>query len=234
MSESEFTIEYWNERLKGEVDTSFIDRQIKDYGVKCLCESLKTNKHIIKLVLYDCGISLDGVKYLCNFLETNNTITSLDISYNNLGYIEIHDVCELLKKNQTITHLDLQHENFSNLSIIDICDMLNKNRTLTYLDISANRIDDHQTLLLCNALITNTTLIDLRLHDINISVLYLLQSNVECSKMQEKINRKIRENILKKRHDRGTILLFCRVLLETFNDLPLDVFKIIWKLSDVL
>ncbi len=227
--ELEFTVEYWNERLKGEVDTDFINRQIGDYGVKSLCESLKTNKDITGLILIDCGLSLTGgLQYLCKFLETNHTITSLNLSSNELCDEGIHDICEVLKKNQTITDLDLEDNDFLDSAVVDIYDMLKENQTLTHLDISHNGIDHYQMMLLLNALNENITLTQLQVYG---------NYTKECSEAIEMIDEKLKENILKRkkqRHDCGTILLFCRVLLETFNDLPLDIFKIIWKLSGVL
>ncbi len=230
MSEEEwtkYTLDFWDRILKGKTTKNLYGWRIKDIGLKYLSEYLKTNKTLTSLELQFNDISPLGAQYISESLKVNNVLTELDLRGNDIKAAGCKYISELLMVNKTLTHLDIEFNQIGESGAIFLCDSLKTNKTITKLSLQANNIRYLGAKYLLNCLKRNHTL----------KILYLDFNNIYDSRIGNEIEECLKRNesgINKIKYDCGTILLFCRVLLETFNDLPLDVFKIIWKLSGVL
>ncbi len=155
--------------------------------------------------------------------------TAIDARNFAITYSEIHPLTEILKKNNTLTDLDLSHNKIRDLGAQYLSECLKENRTLTSLYIRYNEIGDRGAEALYNSLKKNTTL----------TLLGICHNDIS-DRLIKKIEREITENISgrkKQRYNCGTILLLLKDIEEKSlfhkDSFPLDLFKIIWKLSDV-
>jgi hypothetical protein len=98
-----------------EVNTSITNINLyssKNIGIKYLCESLKKNTTINKIILRNNNIGLEGFQYLGEVLNINSSIREIDLSYNLNDYQSMSYLLKALKKgNKSITYLDLSSKN---------------------------------------------------------------------------------------------------------------------------
>ncbi len=225
-----------------------------------LCKALRDNRTAFKVQLYFNELKAPVCKYIGQLLKYNKTIRYLNLD--NCKIIEsISHVCEGLKVNNTLTKLSIRHNIFDCEAAIHLAELLKVNRTLTELKISHNCINQIGMKHIFNALKFNDTLIVINIRDnhIGFEIFDTLKDLLKINdtivrikirlygvcdrywKLLDELDQALLENSTgrkKQNFERGHILLLChnfqRDSVFYKDNLPTDVFKIIWKLSGAL
>ncbi len=220
------SVDYWNKKLKGKTKLE------KSYR----------------------GIKKDDIRNLSECLKTNNALKILDLRHNHVGTIGVQSLVESLKDNKTLTELDIRSNRIRDQGAKHLSDLLKMNGVLTSLNLKGNRIGDGGAYYISEALKTNTTLtsLNLRANWLTLNGAKLIYEGLKQNHTLTELNVGntffesvwLRERLLKKlgenkfgNEKKRMLLLCCYTLQEDSvfykENLPLDVFKIIWKLSGV-
>jgi Ran GTPase-activating protein (RanGAP) involved in mRNA processing and transport len=110
-------------------------------GVTTLATKLSRNRRIVKLVLFDNGISKDGGIALFMALRSNNTLSSLDLSQNEIGLPEtLEHLKRLLICNSTIENLFLWNVGIQDHGAIILGEGVAENESLKRLELRNNSL----------------------------------------------------------------------------------------------
>jgi len=75
-----------------------------------LAEGLKSNTHLLELILSNCGIATAGAIALAEAFKVNQTVKSLNLEKNNIESAGIQAIGEMLKDNKSIEELNLLNQ----------------------------------------------------------------------------------------------------------------------------
>ena len=200
---------------------------ISTEGAQLLSDVLKKNKTITLLNICHDDICNPGAQFLGEALEENQTLTSLDISENDINYSGSYFLFKALLKNRTLTDLNFRSNTIGDSGAIHLGQILKMNQVLSTIDVRYNDIGFQGTVHLYNGLKNNYSITSLQ-HSGR-------RDNIFVDKITDEVrynkfgNKKLRYNI-------GRLLLYCHHFehesLLYKDNLPLDIFKVIFKMSD--
>ncbi len=177
-----------------------------------------------------------SVEYFDKLLKDE---TQINLSGKDLCHSDIKNLCQSLKKHKNITKLDLWNNKIGDIGAYHLSEYLKTNRTITHLDVakndigiegfkSMNRIFKTNYSIIVfhcyhNCLDTSDSECDDETEDVLVDLYTGLRNNIEGKK--------------KRKFQAGDLLLLSRRFIKNSpfyeDNLPLDLFKIIFKLSGV-
>ncbi len=170
------------------------------------------------------------IPYLSESLKKNNTLISLNLKINKIGPIGAQALSESLIINNTLIELNLCHNKLGDLGTQYLSEALKKNQTLRSFNLTYNELSDVGAYYLSKALKKNISLTNLDLYF----------NYFRDPRIRDEIAEELKQNNSgekKRKFECGILLLACRTLIEDSvlykDSFPLDLFKIIWKLSEV-
>lgn len=127
-------------------------------GVSTLATALSRNRRILKLVLFDNGISRDGAIALFMALRSNNTLNSLDLSQNEIGLPEtLEHLKRLLICNAAIENLFLWNVGIQDHGAIILGEGIAENESLKRVELRNNVFSAIGLMALCHGIKVNGT-----------------------------------------------------------------------------
>jgi Ran GTPase-activating protein (RanGAP) involved in mRNA processing and transport len=134
--------------------------------IDLLAESIKKNRNLKELTLYNDEINDAGAKCLFSALSIHPTITSINFSLNRLSHIGIKYFADNLETNKTWKSVNFWgNKGVEDLGAQHISQSLTKNSTLTSLNLSTTSITDNGANYFSSALTKNQTLTMLNLNN---------------------------------------------------------------------
>ena len=146
--------------------------KITSIGVSILADSLKDNKTLEKLSLYDNEAGDNGIYFLAKALSIyNRNLKKLDLGKNKITDEAVKHLAQMLKVNKTLALLYLTQNEITDGGVFILADTIqNYNTTLELLHLSENKL---LTDLSVNPLVSmiehNQSLKDFRICDCNLS-----------------------------------------------------------------
>ena len=119
------------------------NENLYDQGTFHIAEKLKTNKSLVELQLYTCGLTAKGVSYIAEALMTNNSLKFLNLGGNGIYNEGIKCLANALGINQSLESLDISSCGMTDLGLKHIADSLAHNKSLKKLEIYNYRNQQH-------------------------------------------------------------------------------------------
>nr|XP_020639778.1 ribonuclease inhibitor isoform X2 [Pogona vitticeps] len=135
------------------LEMSLIGNDLKDGGVKFLCEGLKDPKTKLQsLWLRECGLTRACCKSLSSALSANSVLKELHIGGNKLGDEGVIDLCEgVLNPSCNLQSLWLGQADLTASCCDKLAEVIVGKPSLQELDVSYSHIGDEGVLKLCEA-----------------------------------------------------------------------------------
>ncbi|XP_053842239.1 leucine-rich repeat-containing protein 34 isoform X2 [Vidua macroura] len=116
--------------------------EMKNFGVKRLCEALYENSSLRYLDLSCNNIICDGVEFLGELLKRNQTLEILDLSANRIEDVGAIYLSEALAtRNRTLQALSIVSNNITGKGLVALAQAMHSNMTLSHIYIWGNKID---------------------------------------------------------------------------------------------
>lgn len=141
-------------------------------GISVLADSLKDNKTLERLSLFDNQICDNAIYFLAKILSTNNgNLKKLDLGKNKITDQGVRHLAEMLKVNKTLTLLYLTQNEITDDGVVILADTIqNYNTTIELLHLSENkRLTDSCVDSLVSMIEHNQSLKDFRICDCSLS-----------------------------------------------------------------
>ena len=119
------------------------NENLYDQGIFHIAEKLKTNKSLVELQLYTCGLTAKGVGYIAEALMTNNSLKFLNLGGNGIYDEGVKCLASALGINQSLETLDISSCGMTDLGLNYIADSLAHNKSLKKLEIYNYRNQKH-------------------------------------------------------------------------------------------
>ncbi|NXD19346.1 LRC34 protein, partial [Spelaeornis formosus] len=116
--------------------------EIKNFGVKQLCEALYGNSSLRYLDLSCNNIICDGVKFLGALLKRNRTLKILDLGANRIedaGAVYLSEV--LARQNRALEALSIVSNNITGKGLVALAEAMQSNINLSHIYIWGNKLD---------------------------------------------------------------------------------------------
>jgi Ran GTPase-activating protein (RanGAP) involved in mRNA processing and transport len=137
--------------------------------MKNICDALKTNKSIKKIVFKNVWFYLYNrekyINFIVEILKGNTTFTEVNLDKNGIGDDGAAALADALKENTSITELNVGNNHIGDAGVTALAEALKMNRTLTTLSIPSESIRSNITditdvgaIALAEALKNNRTL----------------------------------------------------------------------------
>ncbi|XP_004447984.1 leucine-rich repeat-containing protein 34 [Dasypus novemcinctus] len=116
---------------------------IKNYGMKQLCDALYLNISLRYLDVSCNKITRDGMVYLADVLKSNTTLEVIDLSFNRIENTGANYLSEsLASHNRTLKALSVVSNNIEGEGLVALSQSMKTNSTLTNIYIWGNKFDE--------------------------------------------------------------------------------------------
>ncbi|XP_077017106.1 leucine-rich repeat-containing protein 34 isoform X6 [Tamandua tetradactyla] len=116
---------------------------IKNYGIKQLCDALYLNTSLRYLDVSCNKITHDGMVYLADVLKINTTLEIIDLSFNRIENAGANYLSEsLASHNRTLKALSVVSNNIEGEGLVALSQSMKKNPTLTNIYIWGNKFEE--------------------------------------------------------------------------------------------
>jgi Ran GTPase-activating protein (RanGAP) involved in mRNA processing and transport len=184
-----------NDSLSGLQVLDLSETKINNVGGKAIGMSLKNNKNLRELLLYNCGIVADAAKSIANGLIHNQSLKRLDLGDNLLGDQGAEYIAKCIERSNLID-LDLSYAGIGARGAYEIGRMLKNMSGLVSLNLCGNEILSNSLKSFGKSIVNHPSLETLDLTDNSIDyqgALYLAEGLQENSVLR---NLYIGENLI--------------------------------------
>ncbi|NXH40173.1 LRC34 protein, partial [Dicaeum eximium] len=116
--------------------------EMKNFGVKRLCEALYANSSLRYLDLSCNNIICDGAKFLGELLKRNQTLQILDLNANRIEDVGAVYLSEVLgTRNKGLRALSIVSNNITGEGLVALAQAMHSNMTLSHIYIWGNKFD---------------------------------------------------------------------------------------------
>ena len=107
-----------------------------------MADTLKVNKSITKLFLFNDNVGDEGAIQLAEALKVNKSLTTLGLVRNNIGVVGATSLAAALKINTSLKELHLNHNHIGDMGATALLDALAVNRSLSNVSLYNTNISD--------------------------------------------------------------------------------------------
>ncbi|XP_037697049.1 leucine-rich repeat-containing protein 34 isoform X2 [Choloepus didactylus] len=125
------------------VELHVCKHDIKNYGIKQLCDALYLNTSLRYLDVSCNKITRDGMVYLADVLKSNTTLEIIDLSFNRIENAGASYLSEsLTSHNRTLKVLSVVSNNIEGEGLVALSQSMKTNPTLTNIYVWGNKFDE--------------------------------------------------------------------------------------------